>query len=633
MEERLWESGSKETPTTSTAAAAMFFGTGAMSYECCDMLFDDQQQWLLHDQPSFFDIDYNAYGDSGGHYYGGGEEHDSFFISPAPVTTSSSSSSSLSSSFSPPIHDNNTVTSTSGEEYECAAPTTTASQQHRQPLPVDVSFDCDEDPWFAYGDSIDYKHFADDILAASESLRTKGYAVIPAVLSQQECTDLLEETWRALSTISKGKLTKNRPYDSMKSNNLPRHTRTMIESADINHMEPARKVRRHPKILAIFAALYGDMRLVSSLQSVSLQFPGKDYSSTLTTNKGGRSELEEVYQDPYAYDLSARTGIQSYLTVLPQTGGGIKGERVSTGSPAVRFWENSHRIYRRVVSKQSRISPKLGTHILDRTQFNNIRACYPTTMRLVKPDCPAGSLILWDTRTICSPFYGDSTFSKDNDFSFGRLAFYLSYASVNLGNTESVNLDPEQSIEKRTAYVSKFTTSHVPFPQQTLNHRDNDNDNGNKTKLFETPPTNIIDAYLFGFESYPAEPEKNPLRKMMGDDFCRMVMDNGNFKVKAALDFTDPRYTSSIRLAQNQLNRELRKMKLESMKHNTQALNPIMMQTCCDNGIHYINNNDGMGIRQCSCLLKKRQRTEDNCNNNNNNNPSKRCKKTNSKKR
>ena len=74
-------------------------------------------------------------------------------------------------------------------------------------------------------------------------------------------------------------------------------------------------------------------------------------------------------------------------------------------------------------------------------------------LKLVKPICSPGSLVLWDSRTIHSPDDG-------SDFGIGRSVFYVCYLPY---QSDTFTIKEEE--KKRNAFNEMRATQHTPFPQ------------------------------------------------------------------------------------------------------------------------------------------------------------------------
>lgn len=73
---------------------------------------------------------------------------------------------------------------------------------------------------------------------------------------------------------------------------------------------------------------------------------------------------------------------------------------------------------------------------------------------LVKPTCPPGSMVLWESRTTHSPDDG-------SDFEQGRFVVYVCYLPY-----DQKVFTAKQEEKKRDAFTNMRATTHCPFPQE-----------------------------------------------------------------------------------------------------------------------------------------------------------------------
>ncbi len=321
------------------------------------------------------------------------------------------------------------------------------------------------------------KDWSARIAEAARHLEEHGWAVIERLYSEEECTQLHNQMWQLLEKASGGDLTRDLDYATVKAQRLPPHKHGILESYRINHAEFVRQVRRDLRIIRVFAALYGSDQLVSSLDRVNFKFPGRAY----------RSQGEWCHADQHPRQLD-RLCVQSYLTVTAQREGG----------PGNRFYDKSHKAFGEFFEPQRDDGrPNSGWTLLTEEQRQSLRLRCP----LVKPDCPPGSLVLWDSRTVHSPTEG-------TDFSDGRFAIYLCYAPLweKAGNAGVLKA-------KQDAFTERRATAHWPVPQKLFGktaRQYGTPDDKAKQSLMEVPvqvlgnadgPTDV-ERLLFGFDEY-----------------------------------------------------------------------------------------------------------------------------------
>ena len=312
------------------------------------------------------------------------------------------------------------------------------------------------------------------VQAAARSLEERGYAVIESLFTEQECTQLTNNMWTLLEGASNGDLTRDLDYATVKASRLPSHKHGILECYGLNHAEFVRRVRRDPRVLEVFALLYGTDQLTGSMDRVNWKFPGRAYHS--------QGDWCHADQHPRQPD---RIAVQSYLTVTAQR----------EESPGNRFYEGSHAIFSEFFADQRDDErPSSDWTRLTDDQRTALRAKCP----LVKPQCPVGSLVLWDSRTVHSP-------SEGTDFADGRFAIYLCYSPL-WGKAAC-----DSTLKgKQEAFTQRRATAHCPVPQTLFGKTPRVYDLSQPPVLMEIPPHLLGNAenptqterYLFGFRQY-----------------------------------------------------------------------------------------------------------------------------------
>lgn len=136
-----------------------------------------------------------------------------------------------------------------------------------------------------------------------------------------------------------------------------------------------------------------------------------------------------------------RRCIQAYLNVTGTT---------NENEPGNRFYEGSHIAFKKF-TKPYRGNDDTDWFKLTDDMITEIPEKFG--LKLVKPLCPPGSLVLWDSRCIHSPHDG-------SDFGVGRCVFYMCYLPY---QADTFNAKEEK--KKAEAYTTMRSTQHTPFPQ------------------------------------------------------------------------------------------------------------------------------------------------------------------------
>lgn len=323
---------------------------------------------------------------------------------------------------------------------------------------------------------------------AAPLLKKDGYAVIRGVFTKEECGSLVDRMWQHWSDASNGKLRREASFKSMKAMELPPHQHGIIQSYRSGYFETVREIRTDPRIILVYATLYATGHLTGSIDRVNWKFPGRPYRS--------------VDAWPHADQDAGRTGAityQSYITLLP----------CSKNSPGNRFYSGSnnlfdtHFAYRRDDEQARKKNGKNDWLRLSEKEAKNLGKQCP----LVKPECEAGDLVIWDSRTVHSPTDG-------SDFRDGRFVVYTCYNKL----WEKAR-DEEFKAAKRAVFNNRRASSHSPLPIQLFPPKPRIYDNNNKNPYIEIPLDKLggssepseREAYLYCFKDYDLTDKKESL--------------------------------------------------------------------------------------------------------------------------
>ena len=229
-----------------------------------------------------------------------------------------------------------------------------------------------------------YDTTPDNIL---KTLKKYGVAVIPSLLNETEINNMNNGMWDYLEYITSN--FDNTTHGVINRNNkttwksfyslYPMHS-MLIQHWSIGHAQHVWDLRQNPKVVDIFAKIWNCNHedLLTSFDASSFHFPPED------TNRG-------YYRQPWLHCDQSFTRndfecVQSWVT----------GYDVHEDDATLLILEKSH-LYHEEFKNHFNIDKKDDWYQLkeEEIKFFMDKGC---TMKRIS--CPAGSMVLWDSRTI-----------------------------------------------------------------------------------------------------------------------------------------------------------------------------------------------------------------------------------------
>ena len=269
-------------------------------------------------------------------------------------------------------------------------------------------------------------------------LKTKGYAVVPNVLSSEECEKANEGLWKWLGEFSENKIKRddpttweiNWPYNMGKKG--------IIQQYKIAHTQFVWDVRQNPKVKKVFERIWSDDDLLSSYDGINVQIPPeitKKYADPLGI------EWHHMDQSTTRPDFEC---IQGFID--------INGTDLEDGCLIVR--EKSHLLVSEY-AKQFNIQSKKDWVKLepDHNKWYDEKGSKP-----IRVTCPQGSLVLWDSRTVHANSTALKSRNKPDKF---RFVIYTCMTPRKLANDTCLR-------KKQHYYNEGRVTSHWPHKIKTF---------------------------------------------------------------------------------------------------------------------------------------------------------------------
>ena len=261
-----------------------------------------------------------------------------------------------------------------------------------------------------------------------------GFAIIPNVLNQDECLNMINNMWDYLEHITNNwKLPITRDNDkSWYQIQYLTYGSTIFQFWNIGHSQLCWNVRQNPKIVNIFAKFWNvqDTDLLASFDGASILFPSE------ITDFGWDHDINPWFHTDQSYIDSSFKNIQSWVTAYD----------VTEDDATLVVLEGSHK-YHEVFAKKFNITDPRNFYQLNEEELMD----YLLKFQVKKITCPKGSLVIWDSRTIHYASGNLKCRAKPNT----RCITYLCYAPKSF-------IDQDNLINKKLAFDNLNTTSHDP---------------------------------------------------------------------------------------------------------------------------------------------------------------------------
>ncbi len=278
-----------------------------------------------------------------------------------------------------------------------------------------------------------------------ETIDKHGIAIIPSLLNDNECEQMINGMWEYLEHITQNwtnpiKRNNSNTYKNIyylfHKNNI---IKMIIKYWYIGHCQMAWNLRQNPKIVNIFAHFYNVKPddLLVSFDASSFHMPpeitGKDYWS----------DQHRWYHTDQTYLKNDFSLLQSWITAYD----------VNDGDATLAFLENSHKYHKEFADFYD-ITNKNDWYSLNNDELNFYynKGCIEKLIT-----CPKGSLVLWDSRLIHCGLEPNKNRINPNF----RCITYLCYLP-------RINATDQQIIEKQNVFTNLLTTTHNPYNNYTI---------------------------------------------------------------------------------------------------------------------------------------------------------------------
>ena len=217
-----------------------------------------------------------------------------------------------------------------------------------------------------------------------KTLKKYGVAIIPNILDDNECNNLVNGIWDYFEHITQKweqPINRNKQKSWKQIYNFfPIHS-MLFQHFNIGHSQVCWDVRQNKKIIKIFSKLWDckSEELLVSFDGLSFNIPPE------ITNRGWNRN-NTWYHTDQSFHRNDFECVQSWVTGLD----------VNEGDATLAFIEKSNRYHKEFQDKfQIKIKKDWYKLTKEQEQFYIDKGC-----KYKKIKCPKGSLVLWDSRTI-----------------------------------------------------------------------------------------------------------------------------------------------------------------------------------------------------------------------------------------
>lgn len=262
-----------------------------------------------------------------------------------------------------------------------------------------------------------------------------GVAIIPNVLNENECKNMVNKIWDFFEHITKKW---EIPIDRNKSDTwrqfyklYPLHS-MLIQHWGVGHTQASWDLRQNINIVEIFSHFWD-----CNVNDLLVSFDGLSFNLPPEITKKGWNRKNTWYHTDQSFTINDFKCIQSFITGLD----------INEYDSTFSFFEGSNKYHAEFKTKYN-ITDKSNWYKLNKQQetFYYDKGC---NIKNIK--CPKGSMVFWDSRTIHCGIEADKTRKIPNI----RAVIYLCYMPRNLSNVSNIK-------KKQKAFTELRTTSHYP---------------------------------------------------------------------------------------------------------------------------------------------------------------------------
>ena len=210
----------------------------------------------------------------------------------------------------------------------------------------------------------EYEKYVCDAAALRQTLDTYGVAVIPNVLDEKECDEMVKGIWDFFEHITQGWAT---PIDRNNTDTwgdfykmYPIHS-MLVQYWGVGHTQASWNVRHNINVVKIFAEFWG-----CSIEELLVSFDGLSFNLPPETTKRGWNKGNTWYHTDQSFTTNDFKCVQSFITGLD----------INDYDATLSVYEGSHRFHGEVRDRYN-ITDKSDWYKLSKEQdvFYQERGC------------------------------------------------------------------------------------------------------------------------------------------------------------------------------------------------------------------------------------------------------------------
>ena len=313
-----------------------------------------------------------------------------------------------------------------------------------------------------------YKTYNTNLNCLNDYLDEHGVAVIPNILTEDECLYYRNNIWDELEHVTQNRFDINNLDTWNEFYNLNPLQSMLLHHYSLGHMQPIWNIRQHPNVYQVFEKIWDTSvnDLLVSFDGLSIHLPPEK------TNRGWY-ESNWFHTDQSSKKIGKHC-IQGLINLYP----------VNDGDATLSILKDSH-FKHESFFKDNQIINSSDWYQLKDNDLDYFKSC---ESQAIKADI--GSMILWDSRT----FHQGIQSGPNREYENFRMAIYITMMP------RSSITDPKALIKKQKAFKNLRITSHWANGNFLFPKKPNNYSIPNNFNLIHQPILNEIGKRLAGFD-------------------------------------------------------------------------------------------------------------------------------------